>query len=118
VITLGLHPVQADGTVFIGWLLCRVKKRCRPVSARWLCSLHSPPPGGMRSGAPVDPAPTCWHLAILTKTGVTNVPSPGSRRRGPAPITGAAIPVSCDEVTGTLYAAPFQLAQPSLPLRA
>ena len=47
---------------------------------------------------------TAGNFAILTKTGITDVPaSVITGNIGTSPITGAAIGVTCAEVTGTIY---------------
>jgi hypothetical protein len=47
---------------------------------------------------------TAGNFAILSKTGITNVyKSVIVGNIGSSPITGAAIHVSCDEITGTIY---------------
>ena len=61
---------------------------------------------GAATGA--GPAPvllgTAAGFAILTKTGVTDVPASAiTGDVGASPITGAAIGVTCAEVTGTIY---------------
>jgi hypothetical protein len=70
-------------------------------------------PGGGLSGhvslkPSVGPAPVNLRSAdsfvILTKTGVTNVPTSAiTGDVGASPITGAAIGLECAEVTGTIY---------------
>lgn len=56
------------------------------------------------------PAPvvlgTAGDFAILTKTGITNVPASAIVGNiGSSPITSAAIDVTCDEISGTIYGA-------------
>jgi hypothetical protein len=49
---------------------------------------------------------TAGNFAILTKAGITDVPSSAiTGNIGTSPITGAAIGVTCAEVTGTIYSA-------------
>ena len=48
---------------------------------------------------------TAGNFVVLSKTGITDVfPSPIVGNIGASPITGAAIHVTCAEVTGTIYA--------------
>ena len=48
---------------------------------------------------------TAGNYVVLSKTGITDVPpSPIVGNIGASPITGAAIHVTCSEVTGTIYA--------------
>jgi len=56
------------------------------------------------------PAPvalgTAGNFVILTKTGITNVPTSAvTGNIGASPITSAAIDVTCTEITGTIYGA-------------
>lgn len=60
------------------------------------------------SGLGVGPAPVnlgaAGNFAVLTKAGITDVPSSViTGDVGTSPITGAAIGVTCAEVTGTIY---------------
>ncbi len=88
-----------------------------------LCSAF---PFSMLSAVPPTPrAPvnlgTAGSFVILSETGITDVPpSPITGTIGASPISGAAILVSCAEVTGTIYAvdaagpAPCSITDPSL----
>jgi len=60
------------------------------------------------SGLGVGPAPVnlgaAGNFAVLTKAGITDVPTSAiTGDVGTSPITGAAIGVTCAEVTGTIY---------------
>jgi hypothetical protein len=64
--------------------------------------------GGGAVAAPLPQAPVALGVAgtfaILSKTGVTDVPSSAvTGNVGASPITGAAILLSCPEVTGTIF---------------
>jgi uncharacterized protein (TIGR03437 family) len=83
-------------------------------------------PFSLMSAVPPTPqAPvnlgTAGNFVILSETGITDVPpSPITGSIGASPITGAAILVSCAEVTGTIYAvdaagpAPCSIIDPTL----
>jgi uncharacterized protein (TIGR03437 family) len=95
----------------------------KSLGALLLCSAF---PFSMLSAVPPTPrAPvnlgTAGNFVILSETGITDVPpSPITGIIGTSPITGAAIHVSCSEVTGTIYAvdaagpAPCSVIDPSL----
>jgi len=56
------------------------------------------------AGPPPVPLGTAGNFAILTKTGITDVPaSVITGNIGTSPITGASIGVTCPEVTGLIY---------------
>lgn len=76
------------------------------VSAATSPSLHPVHPSATSSAqAPVNVG-TAGAFAILTKSGVTDVPSSTiTGNVGASPITGAAIGVTCPEVKGTIYSA-------------
>ncbi|SDJ84702.1 Protein of unknown function [Cryobacterium psychrotolerans] len=64
--------------------------------------------GGAAVASPTPQAPVALGVAgtfaILSQTGVTDVPSSAvTGNVGSSPITGAAILLSCPEVTGTIY---------------
>jgi ice-binding like protein len=60
--------------------------------------------GGVCSGAACVDLKTAGSFVILAQAGVTNVPSsPITGNVGVHPITGAAIGVTCAEVSGTIY---------------
>ena len=65
---------------------------------------------GASAAAPAAQAPvdlgTAGSFAILSKSGITDVPSSAiTGNVGASPITGAAIGLTCPEVTGTIYSA-------------
>ena len=67
-----------------------------------LCAISASTLSAQR--APVNLG-TAGNFVILSKTGITDVPpSPITGNVGTSPITGAAIGLSCTEVTGTIFA--------------
>ncbi len=66
-------------------------------------TLFALPAGLVAQQAPVNLG-TSGNFVILSETGITDVsPSPITGNIGSSPITGAAILVSCAEVTGTIF---------------
>jgi Ice-binding-like len=64
---------------------------------------QTPSPASSSSPAPVKLG-TAGTFAVLTKTGITDVSASAIRGDvGASPITGAAIGLTCSEVTGTIY---------------
>ncbi|PKM22450.1 MAG: hypothetical protein CVV10_04230 [Gammaproteobacteria bacterium HGW-Gammaproteobacteria-14] len=74
--------------------------------------LASPSVWSFRTGNSVSNGPgpialgTAANFVILSKTGITNVPTSAvTGHIGSSPITSAAIDVTCTEITGTIYGA-------------
>jgi hypothetical protein len=70
----------------------------------WSFTTVTPPPPGPPLGPPAVGLGLAGNFAGLTKAGITDVPSSAiTGNIGASPITGAAIGVTCAEVTGTIY---------------